>query len=39
MKQEGISVLAGCRWFMTIAHTDADVDRTLEAADKVMATL
>ena len=39
MKQEGISVLAGGRWYMTIVHTDADVDRTLEAADKVMATL
>jgi glutamate-1-semialdehyde 2,1-aminomutase len=39
MYQEGICVLAGGRWYMTITHTDADVERTLEAADKVMETL
>jgi glutamate-1-semialdehyde 2,1-aminomutase len=35
MYQEGICVLAGGRWYMTIKHTDADVERTLQAADKV----
>jgi glutamate-1-semialdehyde 2,1-aminomutase len=39
MKQEGISILAGARWYPTISHNDADVDATLEAADKVMAAL
>jgi glutamate-1-semialdehyde aminotransferase len=39
MNHEGIGVLAGGRWYMSIVHTDADVQRTLEAADKVMGTL
>jgi glutamate-1-semialdehyde 2,1-aminomutase len=39
MNLEGIGVLAGGRWYMSIAHTDADVERTLEAADKVMGAL
>jgi glutamate-1-semialdehyde 2,1-aminomutase len=39
MNQEGISVITGGRWYMNIAHSDADVDKTLKAADKVMATL
>ncbi len=39
MHDEGIGVLAGGRWYMSTAHTDEDVDRTLEAADKVMGTL
>jgi glutamate-1-semialdehyde 2,1-aminomutase len=39
MYQEGICMLAGGRWYMTITHMDADVERTLEAADKVMETL
>lgn len=39
MNLEGIGVMAGGRWYMSIAHTDADVEKTLEAADKVMGTL
>ncbi|MBW2617253.1 MAG: aminotransferase class III-fold pyridoxal phosphate-dependent enzyme [Deltaproteobacteria bacterium] len=39
MKQEGFAILTGGRWYMTIVHTDEDIDRTLESADKVMATL
>jgi glutamate-1-semialdehyde 2,1-aminomutase len=39
LKQEGISAVIGGRWYMSIAHTEEDVTRTLEAADKVMATL
>jgi glutamate-1-semialdehyde 2,1-aminomutase len=39
LKQEGISALLGGRWYMSIAHTDEDVTKTLEAADKVMAAL
>jgi glutamate-1-semialdehyde 2,1-aminomutase len=39
MNLEGIGVMAGGRWYMSIAHTDADVEKTLKAADKVMGTL
>jgi len=39
MNLEGIGVLAGGRWYMSIAHTEADVEKTLKAADKVMGTL
>jgi len=39
MKQEGIGILAGCRWYLTLAHTDEDVDKTLEAAERVMSRL
>jgi glutamate-1-semialdehyde aminotransferase len=39
MNIEGIGVMAGGRWYMSIAHTDGDVDRTLETVDKVMQTL
>jgi len=39
MQEEGIIVMAGGRWYMSIAHTDADIDKTLEAADRCMAKL
>lgn len=39
MQEEGIIVMAGGRWYMSMAQTDADVDRTLEAADKTMAQM
>jgi glutamate-1-semialdehyde 2,1-aminomutase len=39
MQQEGIITLAGGRWYPSIAHTMADVDQTLDAADRVMAKL
>ncbi len=39
MAQEGILVLAGGRWYMSIVHTDEDVEKTLQAADKVMEAL
>jgi len=39
MHHEGIGVLAGGRWYMSIVHTEADVDQTLAAADRVMAGL
>ena len=39
MAQEGILVLAGGRWYMSIVHTDKDVETTLQAADKVMEAL
>ncbi len=39
MQEEGVIVLAGGRWYMSIAHTDRDIDRTLEAADRAMARL
>jgi glutamate-1-semialdehyde aminotransferase len=39
MHHQGIGVLAGGRWYMSIVHTEADVERTLEAADMVMETL
>jgi glutamate-1-semialdehyde 2,1-aminomutase len=36
MQQEGVVTLVGGRWYPSIAHTRADVDQTLEAADRVM---
>lgn len=39
MQENGVITLAGGRWYPSIAHNDADVDWTLEAADKVMAGL
>ena len=39
MAQEGVLVLAGGRWYMTVVHTDEDVEKVLQAADKVMETL
>ncbi|MGD0947999.1 MAG: aminotransferase class III-fold pyridoxal phosphate-dependent enzyme [Candidatus Binatia bacterium] len=39
MNLEGIGVMVGGRWYMSIAHTDADVEKTLQAADKVMGSL
>jgi glutamate-1-semialdehyde 2,1-aminomutase len=39
MQQEGVLTFMAGRWFVSIVHTDADVDRTLEAADKCMAGL
>ena len=39
MQEEGIIVMAGGRWYMSMAHTDADVDKTLEVADKTMAQM
>lgn len=39
MHHEGIGVMAGGRWYLSIVHSDADVERTLDAADRVMATL
>jgi glutamate-1-semialdehyde 2,1-aminomutase len=39
MQNEGVVMLQGGRWYMTVVHTDRDIDQTLEAADRVMATL
>ncbi len=39
MQKEGILTLAGGRWYPSIVHTAEDVDRTIEAADRVMARL
>ena len=38
MKEQGIY---GCpdRWFLSIVHTDQDIDRALAAADRVMEQL
>ena len=37
MQQEGVITLVGGRWYPSIAHTRADVEQTLDAADRVMA--
>ena len=37
MQEQGVLMFMAGRWFMSIAHTDADVDQTLEAADSCMA--
>jgi glutamate-1-semialdehyde 2,1-aminomutase len=39
MQDEGVIFIVGCRWYLSVAHNDADVDRTLEAADRTMASL
>ena len=39
MHHEGIGVMVGGRWYMSIVHTEADVAKTLAAADRVMASL
>jgi glutamate-1-semialdehyde 2,1-aminomutase len=37
MQQEGVITLVGGRWYPSVAHTRADVEQTLDAADRVMA--
>ena len=39
MQAEGVIVIAGGRYYMSIAHTERDVDQTLEAADRAMAKM
>jgi len=39
LREEGISIGLGARWFVSAAITDEDVDRTLEISDKVLANL
>jgi glutamate-1-semialdehyde 2,1-aminomutase len=39
MAQEGILFLFGGRWYISAGVTDADVDRTLECADRVLGKL
>jgi len=36
MQQQGVITLVGGRWYPSIAHTRADVEQTLDAADRVM---
>ena len=36
---EGVRTIPAGRWYLTAAHTEADIDRTLEAVDQVLATL
>ena len=36
MAEEGIILMFGGRFYISSAHTDADIDRALECADKVM---
>lgn len=39
MFEEGVMTLKPCRLFVSAAHTEADIDRTLECAERVMARL
>jgi glutamate-1-semialdehyde 2,1-aminomutase len=39
MQEQGVITLVGGRWYPSIAHTRADVDQTLEAADRVMSAM
>jgi glutamate-1-semialdehyde 2,1-aminomutase len=39
MAGEGIRVIPAGRWYLTAAHTDDDVDQTLEAAGRALAAL
>ena len=37
MLDEGILLLHDGRWYISTAHTDADIDFTLSAAERVLA--
>ncbi|MEZ5391540.1 MAG: hypothetical protein R2724_01385 [Bryobacterales bacterium] len=37
--EQGIYILADGRFYVSTAHTDADIDETLEALDRALATL
>lgn len=39
MHKEGVMILLGGRWYMSMAHTQEDVNWTLQAADKAMSQL
>jgi glutamate-1-semialdehyde 2,1-aminomutase len=39
LADEGVLILFGGRWLMSAAHTDEDVDRTLECADRAIGRL
>jgi glutamate-1-semialdehyde 2,1-aminomutase len=39
IQEEGILMLLGGRWYLSAGHTDADVDKTVDAADRAMAKL
>ncbi len=39
MTKEGILVVPDGRWYVSMAHNDEDIDRTLESAEKVMSSL
>lgn len=36
---EGVLILWGARWFVTAAHTEEDVDKTLECADRAVSRI
>jgi glutamate-1-semialdehyde 2,1-aminomutase len=39
MAEEGVILMFGGRFYISLAHSEADVDRTLECADRVMRRL
>jgi glutamate-1-semialdehyde 2,1-aminomutase len=39
MQDEGVITLVGGRWYPSTAHTRADVEQTLDAADRVMSQM
>ena len=39
MQEQGVVTMVGGRWYPSIAHTEEDAGQTLDAADRVMATL
>ncbi len=39
LAEEGVLIMWGGRWYVSAAVTDADVDRTLEAADRALGRL
>ncbi len=39
LADENILILFGGRWLITSAHTEEDIDRTLECADRAVALL
>lgn len=39
LQEEGILLLPANRWYMSVAHTEEDIDKTLEIIEKVIAEL
>lgn len=39
LAEEGLLLMRGGRWYLSVAHSDADVDRALELAARAMARL
>ena len=39
MLERGVRLLNDGRWFLSTAHTEEDIDRTLDAADQTLRSM